>query len=99
PVNDWWIDVPKITSPTDPEKLGYPTQKPEGLLARIIQSSSQEGDVILDAYCGCGTSVAVSQRLNRHWIGIDITYQAIAVILKRLEDAFGQEILAQVSID
>lgn len=72
----------------DPERLGYPTQKPEALLERIIKASSNEGDTILDAYCGCGTTVAVAQRLNRRWIGIDITYQSIALILKRLADRY-----------
>lgn len=72
----------------DPERLGYPTQKPETLLERIIKASSNEDDVVLDAYCGCGTTVAVAQRLNRRWIGIDITYQSIALILKRLEDRY-----------
>jgi DNA modification methylase len=72
----------------DPERLGYPTQKPESLLERIIKASSNEGDVVLDAYCGCGTTVAVAQRLKRRWIGIDITYQSISLILKRLEDKY-----------
>ncbi|MCX8505282.1 MAG: DNA methyltransferase, partial [Alphaproteobacteria bacterium] len=66
---------------------GYPTQKPEALLERIIAASSNPGDVVLDAYCGCGTTVAVAQRLGRRWIGIDITYQSIGLILKRLEDS------------
>lgn len=70
------------------ERLGYPTQKPEALLERIILASSNDGDVVLDAYCGCGTTVAVAQRLNRHWIGIDITYQSISLILKRLQDRY-----------
>ncbi len=78
----------KPLGPTDPERLGYPTQKPEGLLERIIKASSNEGDTILDAYCGCGTTVAVAQRLNRRWIGIDITYQSIALILKRFRDSY-----------
>ena len=69
------------------ERLGYPTQKPEALLERIIQASSNPGDTVLDAYCGCGTTVAVAQRLGRRWIGIDITYQAISLILKRLDDS------------
>ncbi|MBV5308924.1 site-specific DNA-methyltransferase, partial [Chromatium okenii] len=84
-VDDIWDDVKPIQSQAK-ERLGYPTQKPESLLERIIQASSNEGDVILDAYCGCGTTVAVAQRLKRQWIGIDITYQSIAVVLKRLED-------------
>lgn len=83
-MNDVW-DIPVI-APVAHERLGYPTQKPEALLERIIQASSNEGDVVLDAYCGCGTTVAVAQRLGRKWIGIDITYQSIALILKRLQD-------------
>lgn len=66
--------------------MGYPTQKPETLLERIIKASSREGDIVLDAYCGCGTAVAVANRLSRRWIGIDITYQSISLILKRLQD-------------
>ncbi len=73
------------------ERMGYPTQKPEGLLDRIIKASSNEGDTVLDAYCGCGTTVAVAQRLNRRWIGIDITYQSISLILKRLEDKYAAD--------
>ncbi len=74
--------------PTAKERLGYPTQKPETLLDRIIRASSNEGDTVLDAYCGCGTTVAVAQRLGRRWIGIDITYQSISLILKRLHDKY-----------
>jgi DNA modification methylase len=80
-----WDDISPINSQAA-ERLGYPTQKPEALLERIIKSSSNEGDVVLDAYCGCGTTVAVAQKFKRQWIGIDITYQSIALILKRLED-------------
>ncbi len=65
----------------------------------IRKISSNEGDVILDAYCGCGTTVAVSQRLDRQWIGIDITYQSISLILKRLEDAFGKGVLENVVLN
>lgn len=81
------------------EKLGYPTQKPEALLERIINASSNEKDVILDAYCGCGTSVAVAQKLNRKWIGIDITYQSISLILKRLEDSYSSKVLKEIKLD
>ena len=98
PVNDWWIDCPKITSPTDPEKLGYPTQKPLALLERIIKASSNEGDVVLDAYCGCGTTIAAAQKLNRKWVGIDITYQSISLILKRLNETYGNDILKDITI-
>jgi len=86
PVQDVWIDLPPISSAAK-ERLGYPTQKPEALLERIIQASTNPGDTVLDAYCGCGTTVAVAQRLGRRWIGIDITYQAISLILKRLKDS------------
>ena len=98
PVGTNWSDIERIGNTSD-ERLGYPTQKPEALLERIIQASSNEGDTVLDAYCGCGTTVAVAQRLRRHWIGIDITYQSIAVILKRLEDSFGADILNTVTLD
>ena len=83
-MTDVW-EIPFLST-VSLERLGYPTQKPEALLERIIKASSNEGDVVLDAYCGCGTTVAVAQRLNRRWIGIDITYQSISLILKRLED-------------
>lgn len=86
-LQDIFDDIPPISSQAA-ERLGYPTQKPEALLERIIRASSNEGDVVLDAYCGCGTTVAVAQRLGRRWIGIDITYQSIALILKRLEDRY-----------
>ena len=98
PVQSIWSDIHFI-NPMASERLGYPTQKPEALLERIIQASSHEGDTVLDAYCGCGTTVAVAQRLRRNWIGIDITYQSIAVILKRLEDQFGAEVLVSVTLD
>lgn len=66
------------------ERIGYPTQKPEAILKRIIKASSNEGDTVLDPFCGCGTTIAVAERLNRKWIGIDITYLAIDVIKKRI---------------
>lgn len=96
-----WTDVPRIGN-TSAERLGYPTQKPEALLSRIIEVSSNEGDTVLDAYCGCGTTVAVAQRLNRRWIGIDITYQSISLILKRLQDRYPDEwpaIEANIKLD
>jgi site-specific DNA-methyltransferase (adenine-specific) len=88
---DWWEDIFPINSQAQ-ERLGYPTQKPEALLERIIKASSNEGDLVLDPFCGCGTTVQVAQRLNRRWIGIDITHLAIGLIKKRLSDAFGAEI-------
>jgi DNA modification methylase len=90
-VQDIWTDIGPIGAQAQ-ERLGYPTQKPEALLERIIQSSSNAGDLILDPFCGCGTTVQVAQRLNRRWIGIDITHLAIGLIKKRLSDAFGPEI-------
>jgi len=83
---DIWADI-KIAQKN--ERLGYPTQKPEALLERIIQASSNEGDVVLDPFCGCGTAIAVAQRLNRRWIGIDITHLAVALMKHRLHDMFG----------
>jgi site-specific DNA-methyltransferase (adenine-specific) len=80
------------------ERLGYPTQKPEALLDRVIEASSSEGDVILDAYCGCGTTVAVAERLKRGWIGIDITYQSISLILKRLTETYGIEAVENITL-
>ena len=79
-------------STTDQERLGYPTQKPEALLERIVSASSNEGDVVLDPFCGCGTSIAAAERLNRRWIGIDITHIAITLIRHRLRDTFKDEL-------
>lgn len=84
---DWWEDIFPINSQAQ-ERLGYPTQKPEALLERILKASSNEDDVVLDPFCGCGTTVQVAQRLNRRWIGIDITHLAIGLIKKRLDDGF-----------
>jgi len=92
------FDIPSIGSDSA-ERLGYPTQKPEALLERIINASSQEGDIILDCYCGCGTTVNVAERLKRRWYGIDITYQSISVVLKRLEDTFGKELLHDIRLN
>jgi DNA modification methylase len=86
---DIWDDV-MITKKS--ERLGYPTQKPEALLERIINASSNEGDIVLDPFCGCGTAVAVAERLKRRWIGIDITHLAITLMKKRLDDTFGKEL-------
>lgn len=86
-----WTDIPRIPN-TSPERLGYPTQKPEALLERIIESSSNEGDTVLDPFCGCGTAIAVSERLKRRWIGIDITHLAVNLIKTRLRDHFGEEV-------
>jgi site-specific DNA-methyltransferase (adenine-specific) len=90
-IGDVWIDIDRINQ-TAKERLGYPTQKPEALLERILKASSDEGYVVLDPFCGCGTTVQVAQRLNRKWIGIDITHLAIGLIKTRLDDAYGHDI-------
>ncbi len=87
-VGDVWVDIDRLNQ-TAKERLGYPTQKPEALLERIISASTRPDDVILDAFCGCGTAVAAAQALGRRWIGVDITYAAIQVIRNRLDDKFG----------
>jgi site-specific DNA-methyltransferase (adenine-specific) len=86
-LQDVWTDLVTIGG-TSTERLGYPTQKPLGLLERIISASSNPGDVILDPFCGCGTAVHAGQKLGRSWIGIDITHLAISLIERRLKDAF-----------
>ena len=88
---DVWSDIPPISARAA-ERLGYPTQKPEALPERILKASSNEGDVVLDPFCGCGTAIAVAQRLNRRWIGIDVTHLAVSLIKHRLRDAFGEEV-------
>ena len=85
-LGDWW-DIPIINA-SSKERLGYPTQKPSALLERIIAASSNEGDVVLDPFCGCGTAVHAAEKLKRQWIGIDVTHLAISLIEKRMKDAF-----------
>ncbi|MBI3741168.1 MAG: restriction endonuclease, partial [Chloroflexi bacterium] len=87
PLQDMWDDIPPINAQAA-ERLGYPTQKPLALLERIINASSNEGDIVLDPFCGCGTAIAAAQKLNRKWIGIDITHLAIALQKNRLQDMF-----------
>ena len=89
PFDDVW-DIPVINSQAK-ERLGYPTQKPESLLERIIEVSSNKNEVVLDPFCGCGTAIAMAQKLNRHWIGIDITHLAINLIKWRLKEMFNLE--------
>jgi DNA modification methylase len=88
PFGDVWTDIPPINSQAA-ERLGYPTQKPLALLERIIEISSNEGDLVLDPFCGCGTAIHAAQQLGRRWIGIDITHLAVNLIKHRLLDAFG----------
>jgi DNA modification methylase len=86
-VSDIWDDIDRI-NPVGGERLGYPTQKPEALLERIVRASSNEGDTVLDPFCGCGTTISAAQKLNRQWVGIDITHLAITLIRGRLTDTF-----------
>jgi site-specific DNA-methyltransferase (adenine-specific) len=87
-------DVRWLSAQGDEERLGYPTQKPVGLLERIIAASSREGDLVLDPFCGCGTAVHAAQKMGRRWIGIDITHLAITLIEKRLKAAFHGAVFA-----
>jgi site-specific DNA-methyltransferase (adenine-specific) len=98
PVQNLWIDIAEINSQAQ-ERLKYPTQKPLALLERIVNASSSEGDVILDAYCGCGTTIDAAQKLKRKWIGIDITYQSIAITLERLENTYGKEFVDSIILN
>lgn len=87
---DVWIDITPLQGSTA-ERLGYPTQKPVALLERIVAASSNEGDIVLDPFCGCGTTIAAAQKRGRRWIGIDITNLAISLQKYRLKDAYGLE--------
>ena len=91
PICDVWGDISPLNSQAR-ERLGYPTQKPEALLHRIISLSSNPGGVILDPFCGCGTAVSVAEEMGRKWIGIDIAFVAISLIKQRLAKAFGREL-------
>lgn len=89
PIQDVWTDISPIGAQAA-ERLGYPTQKPVALLERIVQASSNEGDLVLDPFCGCGTTIAAAQKLNRPWIGIDITHLSITLMKQRITDTFGE---------
>ena len=88
---DVWEDIPPLNSQAK-ERLGYPTQKPVALLERIIQASSNPGDVVLDPFCGCGTTIDAAEKLGREWIGIDVTQLAISLIKNRLQDTYGSRL-------
>jgi SAM-dependent methyltransferase len=90
-VADIWDDIDRI-DPVGRERLGYPTQKPVELLERIIEASSNQGDTVLDPFCGCGTTIDAAQALGRRWIGIDITHLSIGLIKHRLAGRYGLEI-------
>lgn len=82
-MDDWWTDLPVVSS-NSKERLGYPTQKPEALLERIIKASSNPGDIVLDPFCGCGTAVTVAQKLGRRWTGIDVSPASCKAVSSRL---------------
>ena len=88
PIDSIWADIPPVNSQAA-ERLGYPTQKPLALLERIVSASSNEGDTILDPFAGCGTAIAAAQKLNRRWIGIDVTHLAITVQKRQLDRLYG----------
>lgn len=90
-----WTDIPPINSQAQ-ERLGYPTQKPLALLERIISASSNEGDTVLDPFCGCGTAVDAAQKLGREWIGIDVTHLSIGLIERRMKDRYGEDLAYEV---
>ncbi len=90
-----WTDIP---IPSRSESLGYPTQKPEALLERIITASSNPGDLVADFFCGCGTTVSVAQKLDRKWLGVDISHLAIRLILKRIRDAHGETAYQKIRV-
>ena len=92
-----WTDINPINSQAR-ERLGYPTQKPIALLERIVEASSNDGDIVLDPFCGCGTTIDAAQRLGRQWIGIDITYLSVDLIRKRLRDTYGSRIEKQYEV-
>ena len=91
PLQNIWTDISRIPN-TSAERLSFPTQKPEALLERIINASSSEGDVVLDPFCGCGTATVAAERLNRRWIGIDVTHLAMSLMRHRLHDTFGDDL-------
>jgi site-specific DNA-methyltransferase (adenine-specific) len=88
PIDSVWTDIPPINSQAK-ERLGYPTQKPLALLDRIVRASSKENDIVLDAFCGCGTALVAAHKLKRQWLGIDISPTACRVMAKRLRDVCG----------
>lgn len=94
-LGDVWEDIPPLNMRAR-ERLGYPTQKPEALLERIILASTNPGDTVLDPFCGCGTTITVAHRLGRHWIGVDVTHLAINLIRHRLRSAFGEDVSLRV---
>ena len=86
--NNIWVDIPPINSQAN-ERIGYPTQKPLALLERIIKASSNEGDIVLDPFCGCATACVAADKLGRKWVGIDISPKAVELVNMRLQQTMG----------
>lgn len=97
-VGDVWNDIDSINAGAA-ERLGYPTQKPVALLERILAASTKPGDVVLDPFCGCGTTIDAAVRMGRQWLGIDITYIAVGLIQARLKDTYGDSIAATYKVE
>jgi DNA modification methylase len=97
PIQTFWDDI-KALAAQDAERLGYPTQKPEILLERIIKASSNEGDIVADFFCGCGTTIAVAEKLKRKWVGVDISHLAVKLITKRLIESYSDNIMETLVI-
>lgn len=98
PVGTVWDDIRPVQAQGG-ERLGYPTQKPEALLARVIAASSNPGDVVLDPFCGCGTAVVAAHRLGRQWVGIDITWLAVDLMRDRLLTTFPDDFDGSIPVD
>ena len=96
---DWWIGIQQLNR-NEKERLGYPTQKPLALLDRIIKASSNEGHVVFDPFCGCATTLVAADRLQRDWIGIDISAKAAELVVERIRDDQGlfEDIVARTDI-
>jgi site-specific DNA-methyltransferase (adenine-specific) len=94
---DWWADINSLQA-SAAERNGYPTQKPEALLARIVAACSRPGDTVLDAYCGSGTTLVAAERLGRRWVGMDLAPEAIALTRERLHKTFGEEIVSGIDV-
>ena len=99
-LQDVWADISMLRGISrDGERLGYATQKPEALLERIVEASSNPGDLVLDPFCGCGTATVAAHRLGREWIGIDVTYLAVDLMKRRLLDTFPKDFPDGVHVD